>query len=247
MKVYKNLIIGSSFSSIGFAHASEETLIVEKTEMLDTSFYLPQRGFGKHPYTPLTESGKELDAIFRERGILSDKGQNVSAFEIGLSRFAQLHEINVYLKCRILDCREENGGFTVTLLHNGGVEDIFVKAITDTRVKNPSEKHLAIIFDCPEADLRHDLIEEAFPGAIVENSFYDGRYVLYAPIGEEDINCAKVEIYKRWQKLEGYRILYIASAFLYTGGEYPSLCDERYENPIEAFEAGIKAAEEVLI
>lgn len=43
MKKYKTLIIGSSFSSIGFAHASEDVLIVEQAEMADTSFYMSQR------------------------------------------------------------------------------------------------------------------------------------------------------------------------------------------------------------
>ena len=245
MKAYKNLIIGSSFSSIGFAYASADTLIVEKTEMLDTSFYLPQRGFAGHGYTPKTAAGAELDSIFRKRGIFSDDGQNVSAFELALCRFAELKGLEVYLKCRVVECREADGGYTVTLLHNGGLEQLRAERITDTRPKNRSERRLAVIFDCPEKAPDKDELETALPGSEVQKAFYDGRYVLYFPTDADDINTAKVELYEHWKALEGYRILYIAPTFLYKSGEFPALCDEKFDNPIEAFELGILAAEEV--
>ena len=244
MKKYQTLIIGSSFSSIGYAIANKDTLIVEQTEMLDTSFYLPMRGFSKCDYEPKTELGCELYSIFRERGIITDEGQNVSAFEIGLCRFAEKHAPNVYLKCRVIESKQENGFFTVTLLHNGGIETVEAKKVIDTRETKSGKKCLAVIFDCPEKDISDGEISVAFPEDEVKTSFYKNRYVLYANVKSEDINDAKCEIYEKWKKLEGYRILYTAPAFYYPDAQYPQLCDGRFENPIAAFEDGIRLAKE---
>lgn len=244
MKKYKTLIIGSSFSSIGFAHASEDVLIIEQTEMADTSFYMSQRGFEKCDYTPLTDAGRELDSIFRERGVINDRGQNVSAFEICLCRFAEKHGINIYLKCRVVESRSDASGTTVTLLHNGGLEDVYAERIIDTRRLSGGKRYLAVIFDAPEREIDRTLIESAFPSSPVRDAFYEGRYVLYADVDAEDINDAKVEICRRWQKLDGYRILYVAHAFYYSDAEHPRLSDGHYKNPIEAFEGGILLAEE---
>ena len=45
MKKYEALVIGASFAAVGYALGRKNTLIVEKTEMLDTGFYLPMVGF----------------------------------------------------------------------------------------------------------------------------------------------------------------------------------------------------------
>lgn len=244
MKKYKTLIIGSSFASLGYAHTASDTLIIEQSEMLDTSFYLRQRGFEKCCYTPGTDAGRELDSIFRERGVITEDGQNVSAFEICLCRFAEKYRIAVYLKCRPVGHIKDANGYTVTLLHNGGLEDVHTEKIIDTRQTGDGEKYLAVIFDTQNSAIDCDLIKAAFPGSTVSPAFYSGRYALYVNVSTDDINDAKVEIYRAWQKLEGYRILYMAPAFYAKTAEYPKLSDGRYGNPIEAFESGIFLAKE---
>ena len=244
MKTYKTLIIGSSFSSVGYAAASEDVLITEQTEMLDTSFYLQQRGFGQYSYVPSTDEGRELLELFRERGIITDRGQNVSAFEIGICRFAEKKDLNIYLKCRVADCRSEKGGFVVTLLHNGGLEEVFAERIIDTRQTNEANRYLAVIFDAPETKIDEARILSVFPKSFVKNAFYEGRYVIYVSVSHSDINDAKAEICGAWQALDGYRILYLAPSFYCSDCVFPRLCDGRYDNPIEAFESGIRAAKE---
>lgn len=244
MKKYKTLIIGSSFSSIGYAVSKKDTLIVEQTEMLDTLFYLPMRGFSYCAYSAKTDAGAELESIFRERGIISGEGQNVNAFEIGLCHFVKNHSVSIYLKCRVVESKWDNGCYSVTLLHNGGIEIISAEKIIDTRPKEGLERRLAVIFDCPSKDFSQDEIEAAFTNSEVITAFYKNRYVLYAKTSSDDINDSKCEIYKHWKKLNGYRILYIAPTFYYPDAEFPILCDGKFENPIEAFEDGIRLAEE---
>lgn len=241
MKKYGTLVIGSNFASIGYAMGAENALIVEQTEMLDTSFYLPMVGFEYKEYEPVTEYGRELLGLFLEYGIVKDGRACVNAYEIALSRFAERHGANIYLKCRVIDKKERDGGYVVTLLHNGGLEEIEVGRIIDARPKNKGEKRLTVLFDTV-GDADASIVLSAFPGARVTGAFYEGRYAAFIPIWQDDVNDAKVEIYGKWRDIEGLRILYIAPVFHYTDAVYPLFFGA--ENPIKAYERGLFAAKE---
>ena len=49
MEQFDTVLIGSGYSSIGYAVGNKKTLIVEEQEIADTHFYLPLRSFR---YTP---------------------------------------------------------------------------------------------------------------------------------------------------------------------------------------------------
>ena len=245
MKRFKNLIIGSSFFSIGFALEEKNTLIIEEGEILDTSFYLPLRGFDKYGYIPVTESGKELEQVLTDRGIISGGLQNVSAFEIGLSRFAEMKQVKVYLGCRIAEKKANGEGYSITLVHNGGLEEIIAENVIDTRKSGDGEARLAVIFDSENGELDKRMIDQVFQGSDPKEAFYRGRYVLYESVTSDNVNLAKCEIYERWKALSGYRILYIAPTFYTKSNDPNPLSDEGFDNPIEAFEHGIMTAREV--
>ncbi len=244
MKKFKTLIIGSSFSAIGYAEHTANTLIIEESEMLDTSFYLPMRGFEGSPYAAKTEKGKELLQIFSDLGIISDSGMNVNAFEIGLCRYAQRNPKSIYLKCRFVAAERTDDGYTATLLHNGGLERISAEKIIDTRAAYPTKQSLAVIFDANGGELNVDEITRVFKNSEPRVAFYEGRYVLYAKTNATDINDAKAEIINKWTELSGYRILYIAPVFYQIYDKYPKLSDGTFDNPIEAFEYGMRFARE---
>ena len=244
MKKFKALIIGSSFSAIGYAEHNKSTLIIEAIEILDTSFYLPMRGFDGSAYAPKTEKGRELMGIFSELGIISDRGMNVNAFEIGLCRYVERNPKNIYLKCRFVEAERTDGGYTVTLLHNGGLERVFTERIIDTRAVSFTEQSLAVIFDANGEESNTEKITRVFKDSEQKKAFYEGRYVLYAKTESTDINAAKAEIINKWKNLSGYRILYIAPVFYRVYDEYPQLFDGAFDNPIAAFEYGIRLARE---
>ena len=207
MKKYANLIIGSSFSAIGYSSEFGNTLIVEQTEMLDTAFYLPLYGFCGKKYSAITERGRALASVFEERGIIDGSRQNVNAFEIGLCRFVELNPIDIYLKCRVAEVRYVDGAYKVTLLHNGGLEEIEAEKIIYTEPEEKGEPVLAVAFNCGEEKPDIEKIREAFGDTALEAAFYDGRYVIYPKVTARDVNDAKLEIYNRFKLLCDYRIL----------------------------------------
>ena len=241
MKKYETLVIGSSFASVGFALGGSDVLIAEQTEMLDTSFYLPMINFDYKEYEPKTELGRELLGIFESYGMISGGKINVNALEIALARFVDRHRANVYLKCRVVESRKTERGYTVTLLHNGGLEQIEVSRIIDARPDNKGERRLTVLFDT-EGDAATESLNRVFPNAVQTVAFYSGRYAAYIPCPCDDINDAKVDIYRKWEATTGLRILYIAPAFHYTEAIYPLSAGA--ENPIEALENGMLYAKE---
>ena len=89
---------------------------------------------------------------------------------------------------------------------------------------------------------------QAFPGAIIEKAFYDGRYALHVPSnGFEDVNQLKLAICNTWKdRILNAKIIYMAAV----PGVYRKpngVCtdrkrvipnDDEFCNPVEAFEAG---------
>ena len=241
MKKYDTLLIGSSFASIGYALERGNTLIAEKTEMLDTEYYLPMLKFRRAAYTPVTGLGRELQRIFDERELFGEEYQNVHAFEIALCRFAEKNPTDIYLKCRVIEKRECDGGFEVTLLHNGGLERVFAKRVIDARPEERGERRLTVLFESEGGD-KLDEVKIAFSGVEIETAFYSGRFAAHIPVESEDINDAKVEIYGKWSNLSFSKIIYMAPVFHYTMSKNP--LSDGAESPIESLEKGIFAARE---
>ena len=241
MKKYEALVIGASFAAVGYALGRKNTLIVEKTEMLDTGFYLPMVGFEYEKYDPATSLGKELLEIFNGYALFSGGMQSINAFEIALCRFSQRHPTDIYLKCRVIDKKRSDGGYTVTLIHNGGIETVEAAQILDCSIPSTGYHTLTVLFYIKDGADPY-AVGEIFSGAVVERAFYDGRYSARIPVCADDINDAKCYIYEKWQALGGHKIIYIAPAFYYT--EHSDPVFGRYKNPIEAFERGLLMGEE---
>jgi hypothetical protein len=237
MKKYEALVIGASFAAVGFALGRKNTLIVEKTEILDTEFYLPMVGFEYERYEPVTDLGKEFLEIFDSHALFRGGMQSVNAFEIALCRFSEKHPTDIYLKCRVIDIKKSDGGYTVKLIHNGGIETVEVAQILDCSTPGMGYHTLTVLFHA-EDGADPCAVKEVFPGAVVESAFYSGRYSVRIPISIDDINDAKCYVYDKWQALDGHKIIYIAPAFHYTEHTNPIFgCSK---NPIEAFERGLR-------
>lgn len=238
MKIYDALIIGSGYTAAGYSASHPETIICEEREALDTLFYLPLSGFRHYPYAPKSKEGKRLLEIFNSLSLFEGDAQNTNGFEAAFCTYLTERELPVLLKCRVVSHKTLDGGIIdATVQTNEGLTHIFTRKIIDTRCKS-GYKTLTVLFVADDIEgARRELMRE-FESATVEPAFYEGRYALHIPVSDMDENTVKPFIYKRWQTLtSGARLLFIAPAFSLWGDSDP-MCDESYDNPIEAFDAG---------
>ena len=244
MNVYDTLIIGSGYSSIGYAAAIPNTVICEEHQICDTSFYLPLRSFRYKQYCPKTEEGAQMLDIFQSLSLFRDNEQNTNKFEIAICKYISEKQINILLKCRVIHIDHSSDDlYDVTVQTNEGLTHLFAKKIIDITNKS-SEKRYTILFICDDIEKTSDKLLSAYSGAQIESAFYPGRYAIHIPVHNTDENRIKLEIYEKWRSFGiDAKILYMAPVF-YGAARTDKLCDDHYENPIEAFEAGYFYAKE---
>ena len=242
--LYDTLIIGSGYASLGYALTGGNTLICEASELCDTEFCMPVRGFGRVADPCEYPLGKELLDYYERLGIIRDGVPNTTALECGFCGFAIEHGADIRLKCRVVDTvRADDGVITARLISGGGIEHVYARRVIDMRTPAGS-RYLTFLFT---ADSKNDVdaIASAFPEAEIEPAFYDGRYAMYLPIGDEDYVTAKAAVYERWRDSDGRaKLLYTAPVVCVRsegGREVPA--DADHTDIISAFEAGIRYAE----
>ena len=244
MNIYDTLIIGSGYSSIGYATACSSTIICEEHQICDTGFYLPLRSFSYKHYSPKTEEGSRLLETFHSLSLFRDNEQNTNGFEFALCKYISEKQFHIRLKCRII-CVEHRSDniYDATVQTNEGLTHLFAKKVLNMTNKS-SAKHYTVLFVCDEIEKAKDKLLSAYSGAQIEPAFYPGRYALHIPLHIADENRIKLETYERWRSLGiDAKILYMAPVF-YGEANADKLCDDNYENPIEAFEAGYFYAKE---
>lgn len=238
MNVYDTLIIGSGYSSIGYATACPSTIICEEHQICDTSFYLPLRSFHYKHFSPKTEEGVRLLSTFDSLSLFKDNKQNTNGFEFALCKYISEKQFHILLKCRVIRIEHRSDKiYDVTVQTNEGLTHLFANKILDTTDKS-SEKYFSVLFLCDDIEKVKDTLLSAYSKAQIEPAFYPGRYALHVSAHNTDENRIKLEIYQTWRSLGiDAKILYMAPVF-YGEPNADRLCDENYENPIEAFEAG---------
>ena len=244
--IYDTLIIGSGYTSLGYAIANGNTIICEEREICDTQFYLSLKQYKSEEYISNTKIGRELLDYYTNMGLLQNGMQNLNAFECAFCGFALQHNVQILLKCRVIDyIADQDGYYDVRVINGAGIEHICAKKVLDLRPKGLN-KQLTVLFEtnCKDADI--PMLETIFPGAHIEKAFYESRHAIHIPVEfNADYNTVIMDIYDTWGKaLHHAKILYIASAFATISTdkeETPN--DSNYLNPIAAFEAGILYAD----
>ena len=240
MHIYDTLIIGCSYTSVGYAVARKNCIICEKTELCDTHFGASLCSFAKAEYEPKTDEGKKLIGVFENMKLFKDGMQNANGFECALCKYIVEKDVNVLLKCRAIDVAKENGVYAVTVITNSGLEKMYANYVKD--------------FSCSGADfitvqfVSHDIdndilaLKKEFGEVEFEKAFYENRYALFLPTNGMDINLLKLDIYDKWKKCgTKAKILHIPSAMFSKSIE--RACDEMFDSFAEAFEFGMKEAE----
>jgi len=244
MRNCDTLIIGSGYTSLGYAFSRPDTLIVEERELCDVSFCFAQRGYGA---VDVQESGlaSELYGYYRERGLVRDGLLNVGALEMGMCAFMQERGIKALLKCRVISVRAlEDGCFEARVISGGGLEHIRARRVLDMRSRG-ERATLTLLFTADDT-AAVSAVSSAFPEGTVTPAFYEGRYALTLPVCGE-YNEEKRRITDRWRAAEHEaRLLYIAPALAVRSESSNGVpCDSGFDSPFDAFAAGAKYALEV--
>lgn len=233
MKTYEIIILGSGFTSLGIASKEKSSLIIEKSECLDRSFYMPLKSYNYTPFTPTLKGAKRLSEIFSELNLFLDGKQNVNGFDVALCNYANEIKADVLLRTTVLSAENVNGYFEVTVQNNGGTKTYKAKKLIDTRSDKLNPKY-TVLFSGSVADKQE--VEKAF-STKVSDAFYDGWYALIFDASGFEINDVTVYVYNKWKDYSlKAKILYMPPQFSYCSNN--ELSDDFYDNPIKAFEAG---------
>jgi hypothetical protein len=240
MEHFDTVLIGSGYSSVGFAVARQRCLIVEEQEMADTHFYLPLRSYRYHPYTPKTREGERLARCFELLSLFGGAAQNTNGFECALCRFLEETPVPLLLKTRVVRREDLMGDTVLTLSTNGGLMRVSCRRVIDTRSAGHGGYLSVLILAESEEDARTASKALGWP---MERAYYEGQYHLRAPITEDE-NAAKCHVHEALAGARGVRLLSIAPVFAREGGGL-ILSDDDHLNPIAAFEAGYRLGKEV--
>ncbi len=242
MHVFDTLIVGCGYFSAGYALARENCLICEEHQICDTGFYLPMRSFSYVPYTPKTIQGAELFDIFNSMSLFKDGEQNTNYFEIAFCKFLAKTPLSILLKCRLISHEQRNDNLIDALIQtNSGLEHVLCKRILNT-TNSYKFKRYTVLFCAKNPEIQK--ICAAFDDAIIEPAFYEDRYALHFSLSGYDENTVKDMVARKWEKLDtNAKILYMAPVF-HAPNTANTTCDDNYQNPIMAFEAGYFYAKE---
>ena len=245
MKIYDTLIIGCGYASVGYAKANPNTVICEEHQICDTGFYLPLRSFAYSHYSPKSEAGVRLKAVFDELSLFKNSSQNTNGFESAICKYLVANPSDILLKCRVIGYKLNSDGIIdATVLTNEGLSHVFTRKILNS-VSSVPQNRLTVLFTTDDIEAEKEFLLSSFEDATIEPAFYEGRYALHLKCNKADENAVKLWIYHRWCEIKtSAKILYIAPIFY--GDKVPSnpLCDTNYQNPVEAFEAGYFCARE---
>ncbi|MBR2043024.1 MAG: hypothetical protein IJ946_01655 [Clostridia bacterium] len=237
MHIYDTLIIGSGYSSLGYALKNENSIICEENQICDTHFYLPLKTFSYKEYTPKTEYAKKLLGIFNSLSVINGDMLNTNALECGICKFITETKVKILLKCRVIKAEKENGIFKATIQTNQGLSFIYAKKVLNT-LSSDTDPFFTTLFITDNIEKDKAALLNEFKDGNICPAFYRNRYALQINAKGFDENTVKTFIYEKWKKLKlNAKILYMAPVFYYNNAT-DGLSDRNYQNPIEAFEAG---------
>ncbi len=248
MHIYDTLIIGSGYSSQGYALTRGNCIICEENQCCDTHFYLPLSSFLCDSYTPVTEKGKRLSQIFDKYNIIKNGYMYTNALECAFCEFLSREKMQTLLKCRVVKAEKQHDDlFKVTVYTNEGLSSLYAKNVYDTTEKIPMcESYLTVIYMTKDGEKTQKELSSVFNGSIFTPAFCENRYAMHVPARKIiDVNEMLCFINDLWlsANTDG-KILYTAPVFHGRYSEKTQATDNfpkdySFSNPLQAFEEGI--------
>lgn len=243
MHLYDALIIGSGYSSLGYALARKNCIILEETQCCDAHFYLPLKSFIYDKYTPVTVFGKELNSMFEKYNLFNDGFMCTNAFEPTFCQFIAKENVNIILKSRVVTCKKLDDKFEVTFISAEGLVTVYAKNVYDTRPAKTAKRYITVISMTENIDSAVKILSKTFTDATFTKAFYDDRFAMHLPVNSTaDINETLSYIHDKWLLASvDAKILYVAPVFATKKDDEPFGFpkDYNFKNPIHAFESGV--------
>lgn len=243
MKACDTLIIGSSYTALGYAVAKGDTVIVEEREICDTEFYLPLRAYACGRIEPATEEGRALYGYYLSHGMFCEEMQNLNGFESSFCGYALEKGIEILLKSRVINkAKTSDGQYEVSLITPSGIIRLLAGRIIDMRPVG-GRRLLTLLFSTADAKKDIPRLKQAFPDAEVEPAFFADRIAVKLEAAE-DYLTEKERAYSKIKKIENApRLIYTAPVFCSVSDRiYNPPTDACFKDPISAFDAGVSYA-----
>ena len=243
MHVYDTLIIGSGYSSMGYALKKENCIILEETQCCDAHFYLPLKSFIFTAYTPKTELGIKLNSVFEKYNLFKDGFMCLNAFESAFCEFISGENIEIILKSKVIGYEKTDDNiFKITAVSSEGLCTFYAKNIIDSKGKE-ADKYITVLFATENGADAIEKLSKIFTDGTFTKAFYENRFAMHLPAKNIDnINEMLSIIEEKWKMANtDAKVLYVAPVFATAPNKnndnFPK--DFNFENPIEAFEAGV--------
>ena len=132
--IYDTVIIGSGYYSTAYALNHKNTLIIEKTQLLDPNFCGRLCRFDMSVSEPESADAKALWAAFHEEGLLKDGRIAVNELEPALCRFVQGKNLNILLGTFCLNIQKSDAFYELEICSNEGIQTLYAKNVIDATV-----------------------------------------------------------------------------------------------------------------
>ena len=247
---YNTVILGSGYFSLGYAMSHPDTLIIERSQLLDPNFGGTLSGFSSRAEdqngigTP-----SPLKTHFTENGFLRDGAIHINLSEIAISSFFSNKPLPVLLNTEITSVRHGDNGFSITFQSVDGITEIEADEVIDTR--DGGEKNILNVL-CKYTGEKTVYFPE-YAGFTVSNrpAFFPDETVLrFCFSRKTDCNTAKAEVMRYFESFGkalgvkpikfAYRTFSDGRNRKITENGITKINELSLGDPIEAFEYGRK-------
>lgn len=254
MKAFDTVILGSGYFSLGYAMTMPDTLIIERTHLCDPTFGGTLFGFCAEGDRNIGAETERLRDFYAEHGLIDGNCFNASVSEAGMCAYALKNNVEILFGSVCIEIVKRCFGYEITVFNNGGFESIGAKRVIDAR--RGRGKILSVL--CRgEISAEELTCTDDFKVDVTRAFREEERVVNFTFFGETDVNFAKAKAVRYLEALlpeTGAKILQCAylmredaSLPPFTDGDIPAVRDISYKTALNAFDAGVKYAEEVSV
>ena len=254
-KYYDTAVCGTTFLGLGAALQMENVVVIEKGGLFGAEFVNSYKVCAPKIVEPKTELGKAFLENLQIRGLVSDTGEIYPAPAVYvLSSYLKEKSVDILLMTEVTGIKKVDGYYEIVVYHSNGFETIYAKRILDTTTlgighdvagKYEKQKQLnAIVYNPDGSELEGISFNEQ-----------NGLYTYTLPVDlettrydAEEMLCGMENVFAE----KNLQISSIASDFSYTMKPSRKDVEEQfiwipstaYTNLVEAFEMGVRFAEE---
>ena len=251
----ETLILGASYTALGYASVHPGTLIVEETEGTGVEYAGSMRPSGLVAL-PVTEPGKQFYAFLVDHDLVTEEGRlDLCRMTTAVNRYAVARKLTILLDAAAVSVKKSDGVYVVECRTNSGLREIKARVLLDTTSRRGSSRETAAVTRQWLHVLCSEVAEDPYHQLKRENreisttpGFWPGEWTVSFPFAADTkLPDARLTVERQWRAaFPGGETLIDAVGFDFdveaveSGDE--GICawigPHRYANPVAAFEGG---------